>query len=207
MTVLGSTRDVLPVHDELSADDVSVDTWTVPVDCSEREAEILAEMVAAGPEWEARLTRNAITITVFSTPRVLSAVIVPYVLPFLPVGSLWLHIGRLSGEEANRLADAAAEYEITFLNTPSADRRRIGRCLDRAVNSALPRGGTGADGGFRLEPQLCPQTGLPEPPLDWRASSSPCTAGARIEHRAAQVFVAGQETRGGGALHHSHAPP
>ncbi len=121
-TVLGCAHEAVKVSDELRAAGVAVDTWILPDECGTREAARIAAQAAVGGEWADRLAGTEITVTVFRNPEILSQAVVPYVLPRLPIGSVWLQMGLTADAETDRLAHAAADHEISFLNVQPAGK-------------------------------------------------------------------------------------
>lgn len=138
VAVLGSARDSFPIAEELRAAGMAVETWFLPDDCSGREAATLAELAAVDGAWAGRLANTEITITAFRDGQVLSEAVVPYVLPHLPIGSLWLQMGEVTLDERVSLADAAAEYDIGFLHAPLVRQARVNPLLF-ASSMAHPR--------------------------------------------------------------------
>ncbi|MET7621305.1 hypothetical protein [Streptomyces sp. NPDC005408] len=114
VTVLGSACDAYPIADELCAAGVEVDTWILPEDCTGREAAALAELAAMDGQWAGQLADTELIITAFRDSRALTGAVVPYVLPHLPIGSVWLQMGQAARDETDGLALAADGYDISF---------------------------------------------------------------------------------------------
>ncbi|MFD3437800.1 hypothetical protein ACFWU3_09890 [Streptomyces sp. NPDC058685] len=151
-TVLGSAGDAPRVSDELRAAGVEVGTWILPEELDGDAAAAIARKAGRGGEWADRLAGTEITVTVCRNPEILARAVVPYVLPQLPIGSVWLQVGRTSDDERECLADAAADHEIGFLcprpwgepaRGPSA-RRTVPRLL--ACEPFLSAGRAGEPG-------------------------------------------------------------
>ncbi|MFI1867101.1 hypothetical protein [Streptomyces jumonjinensis] len=114
--VLGSAPDAHRISYGLFIAGVPAQTWILPGECDGRAAAECAEVSAARGEWASRLARTDITVTAFRDPRILDEAVVPYLLPHLPIGSVWLQLGRAARRGTDRLALAAADYEISFLS-------------------------------------------------------------------------------------------
>ncbi|MEV6784759.1 hypothetical protein [Streptomyces sp. NPDC051098] len=114
-TVLGSAGDARRISEQLRAAGADVGTWILPEELGAGEAAAIALKAGRGGEWTDRLAGTEITVTVCRNPEILVGAVVPYVLPQLPIGSVWLQMGRTSDDERERLADAAADHEIGFL--------------------------------------------------------------------------------------------
>lgn len=148
--VLGSVCDALPVVDALRAAGVEVDTWFLPAGCTGREAAVLAEMAATGPEWSSRFAGTGLVVTVFPDSEILSQAVVPYVLPYLPIGSVWLHMGYSTSDETDGLTVAAADYEISFVQAQPV-RKKMHVAIAR-LNGPTDIHPTATMGGVRARP-------------------------------------------------------
>ncbi|MFI2212918.1 hypothetical protein [Streptomyces sp. NPDC020141] len=136
--VLGSDPDARRITNEFCAAGVSAASWILPGGCSVRAAAAFAELIASQGDWVRGLARTEITVTVFRDPRILDQAVVPHVLPHLPIGSVWLQLGRAADDETRGLARAAADHEISFLcpgRTPGPDAG--GRPSAAAVSAAV----------------------------------------------------------------------
>ncbi|MER5770915.1 hypothetical protein [Streptomyces sp. NPDC001985] len=113
--VLGSAPEARHISNEFRTAGVPAASWILPGGCGGREAARFAEVIAAQGEWADRLAHTEITVTAFHDSRILGQAVVPHVLPHLPIGSVWLQLGRTAEEETAGLARAAADHEISFL--------------------------------------------------------------------------------------------
>ncbi|MEV6781220.1 hypothetical protein [Streptomyces sp. NPDC051098] len=109
-------QDAAPISAELWASGAEVRTWLLPDGCTGQDAAALAELAAVGTEWEELLTTSEITITAVRNAEILHSAVVPYVLPQLPIGGLWLNLWETTARDASILQQAAADRGITFLN-------------------------------------------------------------------------------------------
>ncbi|WP_328863241.1 hypothetical protein [Streptomyces sp. NBC_00306] len=109
-------QDAAPITAELWASGAEVRTWLLPDGCTGQEAAVLAELAVVGADWEELLTRAEVTVTAVRNAEILHSAVVPYVLPRLPIGALWLNLWETTAQDASILQQAAAEHGITFLN-------------------------------------------------------------------------------------------
>lgn len=152
--VIGSVQDAAPITAELWASGAEVRSWLLPDGCTGQEAAVLAELAAVGADWEELLTTAEVTITAVRNAAVLHSAVVPYVLPQLPIGALWLNLWETTARDASILQQAAAEHGITFLNAIGPNPQ----------SSPAPA----------LSPHSCPTAHTPAfPAVEVRQSQSP----------------------------------
>lgn len=143
--VLGPTSADVPTADELCSAEVAAETWFLPADGAGREAVRLVGDPATGVDahWPRLLADCDLLVTLFDDARLLSRAVVPRLLPHLPIGAVWLQLGRASADETEGFALAADEYDINFVNgrilmeTWHRDRLGIRRS---SVVAGAPRG-------------------------------------------------------------------
>ncbi|MFI5702591.1 cupin domain-containing protein [Streptomyces xanthochromogenes] len=117
-TVLASASDAFRVTDGLRAAGLAVEYWALPGDCSGPDAATLSELASADEEWARLLLPTQVLLTAFQNPQILTAAVLPRVLPYLAPGTLWLQIGAVSDDVGSEIARAAAKHGLRLLNRP-----------------------------------------------------------------------------------------
>ncbi|MFF3697355.1 cupin domain-containing protein [Streptomyces sp. NPDC002221] len=118
VTVLATAYDAIRVTDGLRAAGLAVEYWALPGDCSGPEAAALSELASADEEWASLLLSTQVLLTAFQNPQILTAAVLPRVLPYLAPGTLWLQLGAVSDDRCSEIAGAAAKYGLRLLNRP-----------------------------------------------------------------------------------------
>ncbi|MFF3400401.1 hypothetical protein ACFYW6_17965 [Streptomyces sp. NPDC002659] len=170
-TVLGSARDACPIVDDLWADGLAVDTWLLPADCTAHDAAVLAGLAALDGQWARRFADIELLVTVFQDAQIPQAIL-PYVLPHLPIGSVWLHMGQATEDETKGFAKAADGNGISFLSA-QLGKEASALIADPYVFASIGPG-LNLTPGERIQPQeqLSPrQFDLLRP---WENSVLPC---------------------------------
>ncbi|MEJ8640113.1 hypothetical protein [Streptomyces sp. MS2.AVA.5] len=102
-----------------------------------------------------------VTITAVRNAAILHSAVVPYVLPHLPIGSVWLNLWETTAGDAITLQQAAADHGITFLNAigpspqSSPNPASSPNSCHTANTSALP--------GGEVRQSRSPQLSTPRP--------------------------------------------
>ncbi|MET8676023.1 NAD(P)-binding domain-containing protein [Streptomyces sp. NPDC004647] len=200
ITVLASARDAFRVTDGLRAAGMAAGMWTLPEECNAREAAALAELAAAGEEWSEHLTECRIIITAFRNPAILSSTIIPYVLPHLAVGSVWLQMGPVTQEEAHTASVAATEHHLSLVSAPLS-WNPDGTAVQRTPpNNALQGGKPIADAdasllyGLTLAALTAPGLGL-TPPAPMPRHTAETLARLELELASAPLHSLPADTR------------